>query len=122
MLSMDSPSHLRLNCGVRHQGCRGEVIVPDVTLDQVLPVVRNLAKRKANAFVRRCQIVNDEREDVQSQLVLTFIARWPNFDSQRASVGTFAARIMDRELISILRHRLAQSRRPCELPAQDTGP
>lgn len=94
----------------------------DVTLDQALPVVRNLAERKANAFVRRCRFAIDEREDVKSQLVLTFITRWPKYDGKRASVRTFASRLMDKELTSILRYRLAQSRQPRELPVPDAGP
>lgn len=94
----------------------------DVTLDQALPVVRNLAERKANAFVRRCRFAIDEREDVESQLVLTFIARWPKFDGERASVRTFASRLMDKELTSILRYRLARMRQPRELPILGAGP
>jgi DNA-directed RNA polymerase specialized sigma24 family protein len=96
--------------------------VVDITLDQALPVVRNLAERKANAFVRRCRLAIDEREDVESRLVLLFITRWPKFDSERASVRTFASRLMDKELISILRYRLAQGRQQRELPVPDTGP
>jgi len=96
--------------------------VADVTLDQALPVVRNLAGRKARAFVHRCRLAIDEREDVESQLVLTFIARWPKYDGERASVQTFASRLMDKELTSILRYRLARRRQRCELPASDAGP
>src|SRR5271165_6156133 len=94
----------------------------DVTLDQALPVVRNLAERKASAFVRRCRLAIDEREDVESQLALTFIARWPKFDGERASVQTFASRLMDKELLSILRYRLAQGRQPREFPVPDSDP
>lgn len=93
-----------------------------LTLDEVLPVIQNLAERKAGVFVRRRRLAIDEREDVQSHLVLTFIARWPKFDGERASVQTFASRLMDTELTSILRYRLAQSRQACELPVLDTGP
>ena len=96
--------------------------MPDLTLDQALPVAQDLAERKANAFVRRCRFASDEREDVRSQLVLTFITRWPKFDGERASVRTFASRLMDKELTSILRYRLALSRQPCELPVPDVGP
>jgi DNA-directed RNA polymerase specialized sigma24 family protein len=96
--------------------------VDEITLDQALPVARNLAERKAKAFVRRCRRGFDEREDLESQLVLTFIARWPKFDGKRASVQTFASRLMDMELISILRYRLAQGRHPRELPTPHTGP
>ena len=94
----------------------------DITLDQALPVAQNLAGRKANAFVRRCGFAVDEREDVESRLVLTFITRWPNFDNQRASIRTFASRVMDKELMSILRYHLAPSRREQEIPASDSGP
>ncbi len=94
----------------------------DITLDQALPVVQNLAGRKANAFVRRCGFASDEREDVKSQLVLTFITRWPKFDGERASVRTFASRLMDKELTSILRYRLAPSRREQAIPVADSAP
>lgn len=94
----------------------------DSTLDQALPVVRALAGRKANAFVRRCGLGVDEREDVESQLVLTFLARWPKFDSEKASVQTFASRVMDKELTSILRYRLAASRRAQDLPSRGSVP
>ena len=88
----------------------------ETTLDQVLPAVQDLADRKANAFVRRCGFAADQREDVRSQLLLSFLLRWPKFDAGRASVRTFASRVMDRELTSILRHHLAPSRREQECP------
>ncbi len=94
----------------------------DVTLDQAIPVVQDLAKRKANAFVRRCGFSVDQREDVQSQLLLSFITRWPKFDSGRASVRTFASRVMDKELMSILRYHLAPSRREQDIPVAGSSP
>lgn len=96
--------------------------MPDVTLDHALPIVQNLAERKANAFVRRCGFAVDESEDVESQLVLLFITRWPKYNCERASVQTFASRLMDTELISILRYRLALGRQPRELPVPFAGP
>jgi DNA-directed RNA polymerase specialized sigma24 family protein len=93
-----------------------EVAVAEVTLDQALPAVQDLADRKANAFVRRCGFPTNDREDVRSQLLLSFLLRWPKFDAGRASVRTFASRVMDKELTSILRHNLALSRREQDLP------
>jgi RNA polymerase sigma factor (sigma-70 family) len=66
-------------------------------------VARCLAAAKANAFVRRCDLPSQDRDDVCSQLMLTFLVRWPKYDSERASVRTFAARVMDQELWSIWR-------------------
>ena len=94
----------------------------ELILDKALPVVRDLASRKANAFVRRYRFAIDESEDVAGHLVLTFIARWPKFDGERASVQTFASRLMDKELTSILRYRLAQRRQARDLPVPVTGP
>jgi len=96
--------------------------VTPLTLDEALAVIQNLAERKAGAFVRRRRLAIDECEDVQSHLVLTFIARWPKFDGERASVQTFASRLMDKELTSILRYRLARGRQQCALPLPYTGP
>jgi DNA-directed RNA polymerase specialized sigma24 family protein len=96
--------------------------VADLTLDQALPVIQDLAQRKANAFVRRFGFAIDERDDVKSQLLLTFLIRWPKFDSGRASVRTFASRVMDKALTSILRRHLAPSRMEQEIPVPDTGP
>ena len=94
----------------------------DLTLEQALPAIQDLAQRKANAFVRRFGFASDEREDVESQLVLTLLVRWPKFDSGRASVRTFASRVMDKALTSILRRHLAPSRREQEIPGADAGP
>jgi DNA-directed RNA polymerase specialized sigma24 family protein len=94
----------------------------DVSLDDALPVVQTLARRKASAFVHRCRIAIDEREDIESQLLLTFLTRWPKYDSERASIQTFASRIFDAQLNSILRYRLAQCRQWRELPVPHTGP
>ena len=94
----------------------------DLTLEQALPAIQDLAQRKANAFVRRFGFASDEREDVESQLVLTLLVRWPKFDSGRASVRTFASSVMDKALTSILRRHLAPSRREQEIPGADAGP
>ncbi len=89
----------------------------DLTLDQALPTVQDLADRKARAFVRRCGIGADEQEDICSQLVLAFLLRWPKYNHQRASVLTFASQVMEKELTSILRYRLAAFRQKREIPA-----
>ena len=52
----------------------------DLTLDQALPVIQDLADRKANAFVRRFGIPIEDREDVRNQLLLSFLSGWPKFE------------------------------------------
>jgi DNA-directed RNA polymerase specialized sigma24 family protein len=99
-----------------------EAAVAEVGLCEALPGVRKLATGKAIVFARRCRLAIDEREDVESQLVLTFLTRWPKYDAGKASIQTFACRLMDKQLISIMRYRLAQRRQVCELPVVPAGP
>lgn len=79
--------------------------------EEVFPMVRDLAQQKALYAVGRCGLTPDDREDVASQLVITFYLRFGKFDGNRASMRTFASRVMDKELGSILRYRMAGRRR-----------
>lgn len=79
-------------------------------LDHHLPAARGLARAKAKTVIGRCGLAPDDREDVEAQLLLTFCLRSHRFDSRRSSLGTFTSRVMDREVVSILRYRLAQRR------------
>lgn len=87
-----------------------------LTLENVLPTVRDLAKRKASAYVRRSGLPASARCDVQSELVLRFLARWPKFDEHKSSIRTFASRVMDQELASIWRAQIAQCRQVTSTP------
>lgn len=87
-----------------------------LTLDQALPLIQRLARQKASAFTRCYHLAPDERDDIASHLVLAFLVSWPKFDNTRASVRTFASRLMDKELVSVLRYRLAKMRQVCALP------
>lgn len=82
-----------------------------LSFEDVFPIARDLARQKSRTVIGRCGLTPDDREDIESQLLLTFYVRFPKFDAQRASVRTFASRIMDSELRSMLRHRLASRRR-----------
>jgi len=79
--------------------------------EEVFPMIRDLAHQKALCAVGRCGLTPDDREDVASQLVITFYLRFGKFDGSRASMRTFASRVMDKELGSILRYRMAGRRR-----------
>ena len=85
-----------------------------VSFEQAFPVARDLAQRKAVRIIGRAGLTRDDHEDVASHLVAAFYARFERFDSNRASVQTFASRLMDKELSSILRHRLASCRHRAE--------
>ena len=82
-----------------------------LTFEDVFLIARSLARKKANGAIGHCGLSPADRDDIESELLLTFYVAFPKFDSERASVRTFASRVMDKELKSILRHRLAKCRR-----------
>ena len=83
----------------------------NVAFEEVFPIARELARQKALRVIGCCGLAPDDRDDVASQLVATFYSRFDRFDGGRASVRTFASRVMDRELASILRYRMAVRRK-----------
>jgi hypothetical protein len=85
--------------------------VSSAAFEDVFPVARALARQKASTAIGRCGLTADDRDDVASQLVTRFYLRFRKYDGRRASVRTFASRVMDKELASILRYRMAVCRR-----------
>jgi DNA-directed RNA polymerase specialized sigma24 family protein len=84
--------------------------MPELTFDEAYPVARALARLKALSVVGCCGLCQADCEDIESDLLLDFYLRFSKFDRQRASVRTFAARVMDKKLKSILRQRGARCR------------
>lgn len=80
------------------------------TPEHHLLAARSVARAKANTVIGQCGLTMDDREDVEAQLLLTLCRRAPQYDSNRSSIGTFASQVMDREVASILRYRLAARR------------
>ena len=83
----------------------------NVAFEEVFPIARELARQKALRVIGCCGLAPDDRDDVASHLVATFYCRFGKFDGGRASVRTFASRVMDKELASVLRYRMAVRRK-----------
>lgn len=75
-----------------------------------LPATRGLARLKAKAVIGQGGLTADDREDIEAQLLLAICSRIGKFNSELSSLGTFTCRVMDQEVASILRYRLAQRR------------
>ena len=88
-----------------------------LTFEDVFPIARELAQKKAKGFVGRWGLTAADLDDIEGQLLLTFYIRFSKFNARRASVRTFASRVMDKELVSILRYRLARCREHLLEPA-----
>lgn len=83
----------------------------ELTFEEAYPVARALAHQKSLSVVGCCGLTAADREDIEADLLLDFYVRFSKFDGQRASIRTFASRVMDKELTSILRYHLAVRRR-----------
>jgi DNA-directed RNA polymerase specialized sigma24 family protein len=83
----------------------------NLAFEDAFPTARDVARQKALGAVGRCGLTHDDCDDVAGHLLVTFYTRFDRFDGDRASVRTFASRVMDKELTSILRYRLAGCRR-----------
>ncbi|MCC6363118.1 MAG: hypothetical protein IT165_06305 [Bryobacterales bacterium] len=81
-----------------------------VNLELHVATVRGLARMKANAAIGQCGLTTDDREDIEAQLLLALCSRARRFDSKRSSLNTFTCRVMDKEVASIQRYRLARRR------------
>jgi len=84
--------------------------VTNLNLDHHMTAARGLARAKANMVIGQGGLTREDREDIEAQLLLTICRRARRFDGGRSSVNTFTSRVMDREVASILRYRLAQRR------------
>ena len=84
--------------------------------DSAIQAVRSLARLRAKAVIGQGGLTADDREDVESQLLLAVCSQMRNFDAARASQRTFICRVMDREIAAILRYRLAGCRRQLGRP------
>lgn len=82
----------------------------NLNLDHHMTAARGLARAKANMVIGQGGLTREDREDIEAQLLLTLCRRARRFDGGRSSVNTFTSRVMDREVASILRYRLAGRR------------
>ncbi len=85
-------------------------------LETHLPVARGLARLKARTVIGRCGLTANDREDIEAQLLLAFCVRFRKFDGRRSSIKTFSCRVMDTEIASVLRYRMARRRQQSTPP------
>ncbi len=82
----------------------------NLNFDHHVTAARGMARAKAKRVIGQGGLTREDREDIEAQLLLTLCRRVRKFDSGRSSIGTFTSRVMDREVSSILRYRLAGRR------------
>ena len=67
-----------------------------------------LIQQKADELVGHFGITEDDREDIEQELALDLIRRWPKFDPQRSKPRTFIARVIRNKVSTLIRHRMSE--------------
>ena len=78
--------------------------------ESAYPIAGEVAHTKALQAASRSWIGYEEVEDVESELMLAFYVGFRHYDDRRATVRTFAARVMETRLVSLLRGRQTHRR------------
>lgn len=88
-------------------------------MQQVLhPYAETLIKCKARRLVRRAAFVRSDQEDIEQELRLDLLRRLSSFDPSKATLNTFADRVVRHKIASIIEARKAgvrDYRRQCSL-------
>ena len=71
-----------------------------------------LIRHRARRLVVTAGFSPDDIEDIQQDLVLDLLQRLPKFDATKAAHKTFVARVIDRKVAKLIRHRNSQMRDP----------
>jgi len=72
--------------------------------------VDEIIRHKARQLARKPGFSESDREDIQHELLIAVLERWPAFDASRASARTFVARIIENKAASLVRAHLAAKR------------
>lgn len=71
-----------------------------------------LIRFKARQLCRRPGFTPSDRADIEQEFRVDLLERLPHYDSAKAQLNTFVARVIERKAASIVRHRTAEKRAP----------
>jgi RNA polymerase sigma factor (sigma-70 family) len=74
------------------------------------PYVRKLVHRKARQRTREKALKGDDVEDIEQDLWVHLIEQSSKYNPNKAVVATFAARVTEHKIVSLIRHRKALRR------------
>ena len=71
-----------------------------------------LIRHRARRLVATAGFAPGDIEDIQQDLIVDLLERLPKFDPAKATHKTFVARVIDRKVAKLIRHRNSQKRDP----------
>lgn len=86
--------------------------LPDGPLDDF---ARGLIRRKARRLAGRASLSTSDRDDVEQELTLALMARWPSFRPEKGGRQAFVQLVTDHAARALLRHRRAKKRGPARV-------
>jgi len=78
--------------------------------DGVDPYAANLVRHKARQLVGKAGLTEDDREDIEQELMMDLIVRMKQFNPSKGKKTTFMTRIVERRISNIFETRFAQCR------------
>lgn len=84
----------------------------DRSFPGIPPYASRLLRYKARQLTRQHGFRAEERCDLEHDLYADLLERLPKFDVGRARLNTFAARLIERRVAVLIRHRFADMRSP----------
>ena len=89
--------------------------------DGIDPYAVQLIKYKARQLVGQAGFTVSDRDDLEQELVLDLLRRLPKFDSERAQLNTFIARVVEHRIATLIEARKAGIRdyRRCPFSLND---
>ena len=88
---------------------------------------KDIIRHKARQLIGNCGFTRDDYEDLKQEMALDLLVRLSKFDQRKADLNTFIARVVERKISTIIRHRMQEKRdyrcRVCSLddPIEDKG-
>ena len=71
---------------------------------------RETIRHKARQLIGRHGFTRDDYDDLQQEMTLDLLERLPKFDPDKAAHNTFVARVIERKISKIIRHRTQEMR------------
>ncbi len=71
---------------------------------------RNTIRHKARQLIGKYGFTRDDYEDLTQEMAVDLLTRLSKFDPAKAGPNTFVARIIDRKISSLIRHRKQRMR------------
>jgi RNA polymerase sigma-70 factor (ECF subfamily) len=68
-------------------------------------------KRKTDELVGHFGIAESDRADIEQELALDLVQRWPKFDPGKSKPRTFITQVVRHKVSTIIRHRSTEQRR-----------